>query len=78
MIDLRVRIEYDYVCNVVGCEDLHKNWSQFIGPVDKGPWTTDRLIREVSKSIIDNCLSNKDLRIRAVVDHKVTDYTIVE
>lgn len=77
-MDLRVRMEYHYICNVPGCEDLHLNWSQFIGPVDRGPWTTDRLIREVGQEMIKNCLANKDLRIRAIVNHKITDYTLME
>lgn len=78
VVDLRVRIEYDYVCNVSGCEDLHSNWSQYIGPVERGSMTTDRIIREVGQQMIKNNLANKDLPIRAIVNHKVTDYTLME
>lgn len=78
VIDLRVRIEYHYICDVAGCEDIHSNWGQFIGPADRGPWTTDKLIREVAQLIVDNNVKNKDLRIKAIIDHKITDYTLME
>jgi hypothetical protein len=76
-VDIRVRIDYSYVCSVEDCNTLHDNWAQWSGCLYRRGRTTDALLKYCEDDMVKSLILG-DYNVKTIVHHKLTDYTILE